>query len=108
MASAAEKLAEKFQQININIPNMALIHNVDVAIHDSAEQITDALKEQLFKPVRWVESIRYIHQQGVADFVECGPGKVLMGLNKRIAKGANHMTMYNPITLDNVLEQLNG
>lgn len=108
MASAAEKLAEKLQQININIPNMALVHNVDVAIHDSAEQIANALKEQLFKPVRWVESIQYIHKQEVTNFVECGPGKVLMGLNKRIVKGANHMTMYNPITLDNVLEQLNG
>ncbi len=108
MESAADKLAEKLQLIKVNIPDMALVHNVDVAIHGSVNQIKNVLKEQLYKPVRWVESIKYLHNQGVSDFVECGPGKVLMGLNKRIAKGANHMTMYDPVTLDNVLEQLNG
>jgi [acyl-carrier-protein] S-malonyltransferase len=108
MESAAEKLAEKLQGIDVDKPQIALVHNVDVAIHDSADQIRNALKEQLFKPVRWVESIQSIHEQGAIDFVECGPGKVLMGLNKRIVKNANHMTMYDPSTLDKVLEQLNG
>lgn len=108
MESAAEKLAEKLQEINIDKPQITLVHNVDVAMHDSAGQISHALKEQLFKPVRWVESIKFMHEQGTTDFVECGPGKVLMGLNKRIVKSANHMTMYDPATLDKVLEQLNG
>lgn len=108
MEFAAEKLAETLQIININVPEIRLIHNVDVATHDSADQIKNALIEQLFKPVRWVESIKYLQDQEVTDFVECGPGKVLVGLNKRIAKGANHMTMYDPATLDKVLEQLNG
>lgn len=108
MEAAAEKLAEKLQGIDVDKPQIALVHNVDVAIYDSADQIRNALKEQLFKPVRWVESIKSIHEQGTTDFVECGPGKVLMGLNKRIVKSANHMTMYDPATLDKVLEQLNG
>jgi [acyl-carrier-protein] S-malonyltransferase len=108
MESAADKLAEKLQLINLNIPDKALVHNVDVAIHDSVNQIRDALKEQLYKPVRWVETIQYLYSQEVTDFVECGPGRVLMGVNKRIVKDANHMTMYNPVTLDKVLEQLNG
>ena len=59
-------------------------------------------------PVRWVESIECIHQQGGATFVECGPGKVLMGVNKRIVKGANHMALLNPTTLEKSLEQING
>lgn len=108
MASAAEKLAEKLQAIKIDTPDMTIVHNVDIASHDVADNIRGALKEQLFKPVRWVETIQSMSDQGVTDFVECGPGKVLMGLNKRIVKGANHMTMYDPATLDKVLEQLNG
>jgi len=108
MESAAEKLDTKLQQINIEIPKMTLIHNVDVASHNASEVIRNALKEQLFKPVRWVDGIRYMHDQGVTRFVECGPGKVLMGLNRRIVKEADHMTMYDPATLEKVLEQLNG
>lgn len=108
MEPAAEKLALKLQQVDLNKPQVPLVHNVNVVVHESSEQIKVSLKEQLFKPVRWVESIQYMHQQGVTDFVECGPGRVLMGLNKRIIKGANHLTMYDPASLDKVLEQLNG
>ncbi len=108
MEPAAEKLDIKLQAINIEIPKMTLVHNVDVAVHSAEEVIRNALKEQLFKPVRWVDSIKYMHDQGVSGFVECGPGKVLMGLNKRIVKNANHMAIYDPATLENVLEQLNG
>ena len=108
MESAAEKLDEKLQKIEIKSPKMTLIHNADVATHSAAEVIRNALKEQLFKPVRWVDGIRYMHDQGVTGFVECGPGKVLMGLNKRIVKEADHMTMYDSATLEKVLEHLNG
>ena len=108
MESAAEKLAIKLEAIDIKIPDIKLVHNVDVVVQTTAEKIKNALKEQLFKPVRWVDTIKYIHDQDVTDFVECGPGKVLMSLNKRIAKGANHATMYDSATLDKVLEQLNG
>ncbi len=108
MEPAAEKLAEKLQSISINTPKMTLIHNVDVASHNAEEVIKNALKEQLFKPVRWVDGIKYMHDQGVANMVECGPGKVLLGLNKRIVKQANHMAMFDPASLENVLEQLNG
>jgi len=108
MKSAAEKLDLKLQQLELGIPKMTLIHNVDVASHNAAEVIRNVLKEQLFKPVRWVDGIKYMHDQGVVSFVECGPGKVLFGLNKRIVKEADHMTMYDPATLEKVLEQLNG
>jgi len=108
MESAAEKLFENLQAIEIAVPEMTLIHNVDVESHKEASAIANALKEQLFKPVRWVDSVKYMNEQEVTHFVECGPGKVLMGLNKRIVKAADHMTMYDPATLEKVLEQLNG
>ncbi|MDD5579714.1 MAG: ACP S-malonyltransferase [Methylobacter sp.] len=107
MASAAEKLDKYLQNTAIDIPEMTLIHNVDVASHNAPEVIRNALKEQLYKPVRWSDSIRFMHDQGVTCFVECGPGKVLIGLNKRIAKNAEHMALYDPETLSKVLEQLN-
>lgn len=106
MASAAEKLNEQLQNTVIDMPQMTLIHNVDVAAHSAPEVIRNALKEQLYKPVRWSDSIKFMHDQGVTRFVECGPGKVLIGLNKRIVKDAEHMTIYDPETLNNVLEQL--
>jgi [acyl-carrier-protein] S-malonyltransferase len=108
MRTAADKLAENLKDIQVDIPKMTLIHNVDVASHNAAEVIRNALKEQLFKPVRWVDGIKYMHDQSVVDFVECGPGKVLMGLNRRIVKEANHMTMYDPATLEKTAEQLSG
>ncbi|MGZ8190824.1 MAG: ACP S-malonyltransferase [Methylococcaceae bacterium] len=107
MQSAAEKLEEYLQKAVIVTPKMTLIHNVDVAAHGSPEVIRNALKEQLYKPVRWSDTIRFMHNQGVTCFVECGPGKVLIGLNKRIAKDAEHLAIYDPETLNKVLEQLN-
>lgn len=108
MESAAEKLAEQLQNTPIDTPKMTLIHNVDVAAHSAPEVIRNALKEQLYKPVRWVDSIKFMHDQGVTCFVECGPGKVLIGLNKRIIKEAEHLAISDPETLNQVLEQLHG
>jgi [acyl-carrier-protein] S-malonyltransferase len=108
MESAARKLDEQLQNTVIDTPKMTLIHNVDVASHSAPEVIRNALKEQLYKPVRWADSIRFMHDQGVTCFVECGPGKVLIGLNKRIAKDAEQLSIYDSETLNKVLEQLNG
>lgn len=104
MQSAADTLAEHLQAININMPSTTLIHNVDVASHNAPEVIRNALKEQLYKPVRWVDSIRFMQQQGVSHFVECGPGKVLTGLNKRISKEAQHSSLADTDSLQTLLE----
>jgi len=104
MKPAAEKLDELLQKMAIEVPKMTLIHNVDIASHSAPEVIRNALKEQLYKPVRWVDGIKFMHEQGVMCFVECGPGKVLTGLNKRIAKGATHMGLYDTKTLNQVME----
>ncbi|MFI3156832.1 MAG: ACP S-malonyltransferase [Methylococcaceae bacterium] len=108
MEPAAQKLNQHLQGTVIDTPKMTLIHNVDVASHSAPEVIRNALKEQLYKPVRWADSIKFMHDQGVTCFVECGPGKVLIGVNKRIAKDARHLSIYDPESLNKALEQLNG
>ena len=107
MQSAADKLDIYLNNIEISVPTIKLIHNVDVASHNTPDAIRNILKEQLFKPVRWVDSVNYMHKQGVTRFVECGPGKVLIGLNKRIVKEAEHFSIYNSETINTLLEQLN-
>lgn len=86
MLPAAERLAILLAQINIQIPVTPVLSNVDVKPYDSAESIRDGLVRQLYKPVRWVEIIQYFTQSGITKIIECGPGKVLTGLNKRIDK----------------------
>lgn len=108
MEGASDKLNDILQGISMEMPDVTLIHNADVKSHGSPEVIRYALKEQLFKPVRWVETVKFMHEQGVAGFIECGPGKVLLGLNKRIATDAIHLTLFDPETLDSVVEQLHG
>ncbi|MGQ9684736.1 MAG: ACP S-malonyltransferase [Thiobacillaceae bacterium] len=84
MQPAAERLRLALASISVRAPVVRVIHNVDVAEHADADAIRDALVRQLYQPVRWVETIRRMHADGVGLFVECGPGKVLASLNKRI------------------------
>ncbi len=84
MKPAAEKLSALLAKITIQQPTIPVISNVDVKIYDSPDAIRDGLTRQLFKPVRWVETIEYFANHGITRIVECGPGKVLNGLNKRI------------------------
>lgn len=86
MQSAADQMAEKLQSIEIKKPQISVIQNADVAAYSDPEKIRDALVRQLILPVRWVETIQYMMSQNVSTFLECGPGKVLCGLNKRISR----------------------
>lgn len=106
MLPAAENLEKLMQDINFETPDITLIHNVDVNSHNDATVIRNALKEQLYKPVRWVATIKFLHEQGVTDFVECGPGKVLTGLDKRIAKSASHYSISDPDSITTADENL--
>lgn len=108
MTAAAEELWCYLQDITIVPPKMTLIHNADVASHNAPEVIKNILRDQLFKPVRWVDSIKFMNDQGVSCFVECGPGKVLLGLNKRIAKSAQHFALFDTETFNQLLEHFNG
>ncbi|EEG32620.1 ACP S-malonyltransferase [Neisseria flavescens] len=88
MQSAAEKLAEALKDITIKQPQIRVIHNADVASYDDADKIKDALVRQLYSPVRWTETVNALVSEGITKSAECGPGKVLAGLAKRINKEA--------------------
>lgn len=108
MQPAADKLYVQMQGINFAELDVTLLHNVDVSAHKDAEEIRQVLKQQLFMPVRWVDTVNALSEQGVSTFVEMGPGKVLMGLNKRSVKTADHFTVYNPDTLTKLLEHFSN
>ena len=88
MKPAAEKMAEALKSVNIRTPQIRVIHNADVASYDDADKIKDALVRQLYSPVRWTETVNALVAEGVTESAECGPGKVLAGLAKRINKEA--------------------
>lgn len=88
MKPAAEKLAETLKSVEIKQPQIRVIHNADVAAYDDADKIKDALVRQLYSPVRWTETVNALVSDGIAESAECGPGKVLAGLAKRINKAA--------------------
>ena len=103
MKPAAERLAERLQGIEISVPAIPVINNADVASAESAEAIRDALVRQLYSPVRWGETIQKMAADGVDSLIECGPGKVLVGLNKRIVKEMNAAAVFDTATLDAAL-----
>jgi [acyl-carrier-protein] S-malonyltransferase len=84
MKPAALQLAEYLKGVAVNTPQIPVLHNADVAAYSDSDKIKDALVRQLYSPVRWVETVQAIAAQGVTQTAECGPGKVLAGLTKRI------------------------
>jgi len=86
MKPAAISFLEYLQKIKINVPEIPVIHNADVCFYDDVNKIRDALVRQLYCAVRWVETILFMEKHGVQFIFECGPGKVLTGLNKRISQ----------------------
>jgi len=106
MAEAALKFRETLANITFRESNIPVIHNVDVAGHLSADAVRSALERQLSSPVRWSDTIRFLHGQGVRRFIECGPGKVLAGLNKRIVADARIDAVFDPDSLNKALEML--
>ncbi|WP_028108148.1 ACP S-malonyltransferase [Ferrimonas futtsuensis] len=86
MKPAAEKLADALAKLELNAPAIPVLNNVDVAAADDVDAIRDALVRQLYSPVRWTETINAMAEMGIETTFECGPGKVLTGLAKRINK----------------------
>jgi [acyl-carrier-protein] S-malonyltransferase len=102
MKPAAEKLREKLAGIELLTPVIPVINNIDVKVEQTADGIRDALYRQAFGPVRWVECIRAIKAQGVTTVIECGPGKVLAGMVKRIDAEMTGAALFDPATLNEV------
>ena len=84
MKPAAVKLAEYLKNVTITVSQIPVIHNADVVSYDNPDKIKNALVRQLYSPVRWVETVQAVYAQGATQAAECGPGKVLAGLTKRI------------------------
>ena len=106
MKSAAEKFTALLEQTPVQMPKITVVHNVDVGTHASPEVIRAMLGEQLYSPVRWSDSIRFLHDQGVGVFVEAGPGKVLTGLNKRIVRDCRTYPVFDPASLSVTLGEI--
>lgn len=106
MQPAAEKLKTALSMLELSAPQFPVINNIDVAVQTSADAIRDALYRQAFGPVRWVECVQAIKARGITHLVECGPGKVLTGMTKRIDTHLHGSAFYDPATLAQVKELL--
>ena len=104
MRPAAERLAERLAAVDVRLPRVPVLHNVDVAVAESPDALRDRLARQLYSPVRWVETLERMAADGVGLVVECGPGKVLTGLVKRIDKNLEAAAVYDPASLAAALE----
>lgn len=103
MEPAAHYLAERLQNMPFDEPQIQVVNNVDVRVESDADAIKDALVRQLGNPVRWVETINKMNEDGIDHLVECGPGKVLVGLNKRINKRMAAEAIYSVETIEKAL-----
>ena len=106
MKPAADRLREKLAATEILSPTIPVVNNIDVAVETDVARIRDALYRQAFGPVRWVECVRAIQARGIDTLVECGPGKVLAGLCKRIDAGLTGLALFDPATLTEAKGQL--
>ena len=99
MKPAAERLRDKLAGVALAAPKIPLVNNIDVAVQTDAAAIRDALYRQAFGPVRWVETVQAIRARGVTHLFECGPGKVLAGMVKRIDAEAVSGAVFDPASL---------
>ena len=99
MKPAAERLRERLSSVVMSAPRIPVVNNVDVAAVDDTAAIRDALYRQAFSPVRWVEVIQALRARGLSHRIECGPGKALSGMVRRIDAEAATMTLFDPQTL---------
>lgn len=102
MKPAAEKLKAQLAQTVFAASQIPVVNNIDVSVETDADRIRDALYRQAFGPVRWVECVQAIKARGVSTLVECGPGKVLAGMTKRIDAELTGVALYDPATLAEV------
>lgn len=108
MKPAAEALEEQLASLSLAAPQIPVLNNIDVAVETDPARIRDALVRQAAGPVRWVESVQALQARGVEVVVECGPGRVLAGMIKRIAPELAAASVYDPATLAETRQLLGG
>ena len=102
MKPAAERLKGRLAEARFTVPAIPVVNNIDVRVESDVAAIRDALYRQAFGPVRWVETVQAIRARGVTHVIECGPGKVLAGMVKRIDAEALSATIFDPASLADV------
>ena len=108
MRPAAQRLAGDLKSVPISPGTIPLVHNVDAQFHADAGEIRDALVRQIWQPVRWSASIQALISEGVSRFAECGPGKILFGLNRRISRDVSTVALVSAESLAEALEDFNN
>jgi len=103
---AAARLAQRMESVTFNAPRIPVVNNVDVAVISDPDQIKDALARQACNPVRWVEVIRHMAAAGVTQVAECGPGKVLAGMTRRIDGNLQGYAITDPQSLTQTIQVL--
>ena len=106
MKPAAEQLVKKFEGMAFNMPAVPVLHNVQFSKAKDTDEIKVLLVQQLYRPVQWVETVNAMKQQGVESLYELGPGKVLMGLNRRIDRKMKVQPVFDSATLEKALASL--
>ncbi len=104
MKDAARQLAEELETISIGMPRFPVVHNQSASIADSSDEIRERLQLQLYQPVKWVASVEFMHRRGISALIECGPGKVLTGLARRIEKSLRGFAIFDAASLDGALQ----
>jgi [acyl-carrier-protein] S-malonyltransferase len=105
MQGAAESLKAELESVAVSAPRVPVWHNADVETHDAPAEIRASLSRQLWQPVRWTRTIEVLVDRGTEHFVECGPGRVLAGLNKRIARNAAFTVLDSREAMDQLMEE---
>ncbi len=100
MTGAAEEFALELEQLEIRMPEIPVVHNQNAAVAASVDEIRERLKLQLYQPVKWVASVNAMQQQGIGGLIECGPGKVLAGLTRRIERSLQAYAIFDAVSLD--------
>jgi [acyl-carrier-protein] S-malonyltransferase len=106
MKDAARQLAEELETLSIEMPQVPIVHNQSASVATSVDEIRERLQLQLYQPVKWVASVELMHARGITTLIECGPGKVLTGLTRRIEKSLQAFAVFDADSLDNTQQSI--
>lgn len=106
MKNAADDMQLRLEQVKLQAPKIPILHNADVKAHANIASIKEILVRQLINPVRWVDTVNALAATGISHLVECGPGKVLIGLNKRIEQSLQHLSLTDTETIRQAVNNL--